>query len=234
MNTPTPQEARRLFSRLVRMPDQEIDLVEAALLIAARQGNGVHTELCMAQLAAISHRVQALLKAEGIEDPRLAPCETVDIINRVLFSEEGFAGNHDDYYDIENSYLDRVLVRRTGIPITLSIVYMEVARRVGLPMHGIGLPGHFVVGYWSGDRGRLPRLIVDPFNEGRVLLPEDCAARIQAAYGEEVPLTSQWLRPMTHRQILARVLSNVKQIYMSLDMRQEALRTIDMLLIVQP
>src|SRR4051794_23654267 len=234
MNTPTPQEARRLFSRLVRMPDQEIDLVEAALLIAARQGNGVHTELCMAQLAAISHRVQALLKAEGIEDPRLAPCETVDIINRVLFSEEGFVGNRDDYYDVENSYLDKVLVRRTGIPITLCIVYMEVARQVGLPMHGIGLPGHFVVGYWPTDPARLPRLIVDPFNEGRLLSPGDCSERIQAAYGEDVHFTSEWLRPMSNRQILARVLGNLKQIYMSLDQREEALRTIDMLLIVQP
>src|SRR6478672_11751366 len=158
MNMPTPQEARRLFSRMVRMPDQEIDLVEAALLIAARQGNGVHTELCFAHLAAIAHRVEALLKAEGIEDPRLAPCEAVDIINRVLFSEEGFAGNHDDYYDVENSYLDKVLVRRTGIPVTLSIVYMEVARLVGLPLQGIGLPGDFVVGFWPRGKSRLPKL----------------------------------------------------------------------------
>jgi regulator of sirC expression with transglutaminase-like and TPR domain len=231
---PTPHEARRLFSQIVRMPDREIDLVEAALLIAARQGNGVHTELCLAQLSAISHRVEALLRSEGITDPRLAPCETVDIINRVLFSEEGFAGNRDDYYDVENSYLDKVLVRRTGIPVTLSIVYMEVARLVGLPLQGIGLPGDFVVGFWPTDKGRLPRLIVDPFNEGRLLSPEDCSARMQAAYGEDIHFTSEWLRPMSNRQILARVLGNLKQIYMSLDQRQEALRTIDMLLIVQP
>jgi len=234
MNMPTPQEARRLFSRIVRMPDQEIDLVEAALLIAARQGNGVHTELCLAQLSAISHRVEALLRSEGITDPRLAPCETVDIINRVLFSEEGFAGNRDDYYDVENSYLDKVLVRRTGIPVTLSIVYMEVARLVGLPLQGIGLPGDFVVGFWPSGNGHLPRLIVDPFNEGRLLSPEDCSARMQAAYGEDSHFTSEWLRPMSNRQILARVLGNIKQIYMSLDQRQEALRAIDMLLIVQP
>jgi regulator of sirC expression with transglutaminase-like and TPR domain len=234
MNMPTPQEARRLFSRIVRMPDQEIDLVEAALLIAARQGSGVPTELCLAQLAAIAHRAQALLRSEGIEDPRLAPCETVDIINRVLFHEEGFTGNRDDYYDIDNSYLDRVLARRTGIPITLSIVYMEVARQVGLPMQGIGLPGHFVVGYWPAGRGRLPKLIVDPFNEGQLLSWQDCAARIQAAYGADAHFTFEWLRPMSNRQILARVLGNLKQIYMSLEQRQEALRTIDMLLIVQP
>src|SRR5438552_340584 len=153
----TPQEAKRLFTRIARVPDREIDLVEASLLIAARQGSGIHTELCRAQITAMAHRVEAILRSDGIDDPRFAPCETVDAINQVLFEEEGFTGNRDDYYDVENSYLDSVLARRTGIPITLSIVYMEVARQVGLPMQGIGLPGHFVVGYWPSGRGRLPK-----------------------------------------------------------------------------
>ena len=234
MTMPTPQEARRLFSQIVRMPDQDISLVEAALLIAARQGNGVHTELCLAQIAAMAHRISVLLALEGITDPRFAPEETVDIINRVLFAEEGFIGNRDDYYDIENSYLDRVLVRRTGIPITLSIVYMEVATQVGLPMQGIALPGHFVVGYWPMGRGRVPRLIIDPFNEGQILSTEDCATRVHAAYGEDIRFTDEWLQPMTRRQILARVLNNLKCIYVAQEQNQEALRVIDMLLIVQP
>lgn len=234
MTTPTPQEARRLFTQIVRMPDREICLVEAALLIAARQGNGVHTELCLAQIAAMAHRVQMLLNLEGITDPRFAPEETVALINRVLFQEEGFTGNRDDYYDVENSYLDRVLARHTGIPISLSIVYMEVAGQVGLPMQGIGLPGHFVVGCWPMGRGRVPRLILDPFNEGRILSPDDCAARIHAAYGDDIHVTDEWLQPMTRRQILARVLNNLKSIYISQEQHQEALRIIDMLLIVQP
>src|SRR5438552_19040756 len=109
MNTPTPQEARRLFSRIVRMPDQEIDLVEAALIIAARQGSGVPIELCLAQLAAIAHRVQAFLSSEGIEDPRLAPCETVDIINRALFHAEGFTGNRGGDAEVDHAHPDRGL-----------------------------------------------------------------------------------------------------------------------------
>src|SRR5215510_347553 len=100
MTMPTPQEARRLFTQIVRMPDQDISLVEATLLIAARQGNGVHTELCQAQIAAMTHRIQVLLNLEGIINPMFAPEETVDVINRVLFSEEGFTGNRDDYYDV--------------------------------------------------------------------------------------------------------------------------------------
>src|SRR5437870_5713924 len=90
MSMPTPQEARRLFSQLIRMPDQQINLAEAALLIAARQGNGTHTELCLAQISTIAYRVSTLLALEGITDPRLAPCDAVAIINRVLFEEEGF------------------------------------------------------------------------------------------------------------------------------------------------
>lgn len=230
----TPQEARRRFSQIVGRPDAEINLAEAALLIAAGQGSDAHTDLSLAHLAAISHRVGMLLKFEGVTEPEKAPSQTVAIINRVLFQEEGFTGNYDNYYDLENSYLDRVLTRRMGIPITLSIVYMEIARQVGLDMQGIGLPGHFVVGHWPLMSGSIPELIVDPYNEGVLLSLEDCAARVHAAYGDDVRFTPEWLQPMSNRQILVRVLNNIKHIFVSEDRRRDALLIIDMLLIVQP
>src|SRR2546421_12829026 len=99
---PTPQEARRLFSSLVRKPDEEINLAEATLLIAARQGSDAHVELCLSQLAALSNRVRTLLQLQGIHDARSAPEETVATGNRVVFEEEGFTGNREDYYDPEN------------------------------------------------------------------------------------------------------------------------------------
>jgi regulator of sirC expression with transglutaminase-like and TPR domain len=231
---PTPQEARRLFSNIVRKPDDDISLAEASLLIAAGQGSDAQTELCLAQIATLAHRAQMLLRLEGYADAQDAPEAAVAVINRVLFEEEGFTGNHDDYYDPENSYLDRVLTRRTGIPITLSILYIEVARQMGLQLGGIGLPGHFVVGYWPPKSGRTPSLIIDPFNQGQLLLPDDCAARVHAAYGDDVRFTPEWLQPMTNRQVLARVLNNLKHIFMSLERPRDALRIIDMLLIVQP
>jgi regulator of sirC expression with transglutaminase-like and TPR domain len=231
---PTPQEARRLFSEIVRRPDDEISLAEAALLIAAGQGSDAQTELCLAQMATLAHRAKMILRLDGITDPTDAPAHTIATINRVLFEEEGFTANRDDYYDPENSYLDRVLTRRTGIPITLSIVYMEVARQVGLPLRGIGLPGHFVVGYWLPKGRRNPALIIDPFNQGELVSPEDCAARVHAAYGEDVSFTPEWLQPMTNCQVISRVLNNLKHIFMSLEQRRDALRIIDMLLIVQP
>jgi regulator of sirC expression with transglutaminase-like and TPR domain len=234
MTVPTPQEARRLFSKLVGRRDQEIYLAEAVLLVAADQGSDADVEGSLTELDELAKRVEAHLKETGVFDPQLAPMEAVDAINTVLFLEKGFTGNREDYYDPENSYLNKVLERRTGIPITLSIVYIEVARRVGLDVKGIGLPGHFVVGHWPASASRLPSLIIDPFNEGQLLTVDDCAARVHAAYGDDIRFTREWLQPMTNRQILARVLNNLKHIYMSLEQRKRALRTVDMLLMVQP
>lgn len=231
---PTPQEAKRLFSQVVRRRDCEISLIDAALLIAAGQGSGIDPELCLGKLASMVHRVQALLQSEGIYDPRQAPFETILTLNRVLFLEEGFSGNREDYCDIANSCIDMVIERRTGIPISLSLVYMEVARQVGLPMHGIGLPGHFMVGYWPSRECRLPAAIIDPFEGGRAVTLEECAAQVHAAYGDDVRFTIDWLQPMSHRQIIGRMLSNLKHIYVSAHRYDEALRVIDMLLAVQP
>ena len=181
----TPQEVKRLFSQVIRHRDTDINLVEAALLIAAGQGSDTQLEVCLAQIAALAHRVTALLETVGVFDPKEAPLFTIHTINRVLFEEEGFYGNREDYYCVDNSCLDHVLSQRTGIPITMSIMYMEVARLVGLPLQAIGLPGHFVVGYRPQSDLRIPALIIDPFNGGELLTLEDCAARVHSAYGYE-------------------------------------------------
>lgn len=230
----TPQEAKRLFSQAVRRRDCEISLIEAALLIAAGQGSDTPIEVCLARISALAHRVLTLLERDGITDPQVAPLQTVRTINRVLFEEEGFAGNTGDYYDLDNSCLDRVLERRTGIPITLSIVYMEVAKQVGFPLEGLGLPGHFVVGYRPHSDLRIPALIIDPFNNGQLLTLEDCAARVHAAYGDDARFTYDWLEPLSRRQIIARMLCNIKRIHMAAGHHKEALRVTDMLLAVQP
>ncbi len=101
-------------------------------------------------------------------------------------------------------------------------------------MEGIGLPGHFVVGHWPDAVAPTPTLIVDPYSEGLLLSLDECAARVHAAYGEDVRFTPEWLQPMSNRQILARVLNNLKHIYTSLNQHREALRIIDMILTVQP
>jgi len=233
---PSPQEARLLFSELVQRPDEEIDLVEAALLIAADQGSDVIIELRQTQIDNMARRVKDRMaefsKGKPI-DPMYFPIEVVQVTNLVLYAEEGFYANRDDYYDPENSYLDRVLERRTGIPITLGLVYMEIARRVGLPLRGIGLPGHFVLGYWPHE-DRLPEMIIDPFDRGNILSIGECAGLVYKLYGPSVEFNIEWVRPMSNRQILARMLNNLKHAHTARRDYQNALGAIDLLLLAQP
>ena len=123
-----------------------------------------------------------------------------------LFGAGGLAGNSEDYYALDNSLLDRVLRRRLGIPITLSIVAMEVGRRVGVPIAGIGMPGHFLVRESRGDR------FADPFNGGQVLSEADCRALFHRLHGESARWSPRHLAPESRRAIVVRVLGNMKGI----------------------
>lgn len=181
----TPTER---FAELVARPESALPLDEAALLIAAH----AHPRV---DVAAGLDRLDRL--AAGVPSPDL------DGIRTHLFGPEGFRGNRDDYYDPENSYLDSVLERRLGIPITLSVVLLEVARRVGVGLTGIGMPGHFLVATTAP-----PLRFVDAFDGGAVLDHAGCAARYAALTGGR-PLDPAALAPVGPRAILTRMLSNL-------------------------
>ncbi len=166
--TPEPA-ARRQFADLMARPDEEVDLAQAALLIACEEYPDLDVARYLRWVDALAHEVAARLDG----DP--GPLEAVRALNGLLFDEEGFRGNLDDYYDPRNSFLNDVLDRRTGIPITLSTLYIEVGRRAGLAVDGIGLPGHFVV--------RVGGTLVDPFHGGALLTEEDCQKRLDRIYG---------------------------------------------------
>jgi regulator of sirC expression with transglutaminase-like and TPR domain len=136
------------------------------------------------------------------------PSSDLDGLCSYLFDDCGFVGNTVDYYDPENSFIDTVLLRRTGIPITLSVVLIEVGRRIGLDLVGVGLPGHFVV----RDAHDTTRLI-DPFNGGRRLDEAGCEAMLSQLQGRQVTLHPSWLAAVDHRAILWRVLTNLKGSY---------------------
>jgi regulator of sirC expression with transglutaminase-like and TPR domain len=176
-----PTEA---FLRLVRQSDDAIPLDEAALLIAAHD-HEFDLGAAMADLDAL---------AKG------APSD-VDALARYLFVDLGFRGNEDDYADPRNSYLDLVLARRLGLPITLSLVLMEVARRRGLHLDGIGMPGHFLVGTGDG-------VFVDPFHRGAVLDAQGCRA-LFSQLRPGAPWHRSYLAPVGARQILVRMLANL-------------------------
>ncbi|HEV2764797.1 MAG TPA: transglutaminase-like domain-containing protein, partial [Pyrinomonadaceae bacterium] len=193
--------AREQFALTARQPEAAIDLAHAALLVAAEEEPRCDVAGSRASLYASGVEARARLSGLAAEE-RLAA------LNAYVFAELGFKGNREDYYDVRNSLLHRVLERRAGIPITLSVVYMDIARRAGLEAEGVGLPGHFVVRVRAGESN--PRAaLVDPFN-ATLIDEEDCQDRLDTIYGGQVPLAPEHLRPATPREILARLLRNMK------------------------
>ena len=218
MTTPT---SRDRFNRLVAGPDASVDLAEASLLIAAEEYPGLDVPRYLERLDRMGRDVQARLeRSPGV----------VEALNGYLFEEEGFRGNVEDYYDPRNSFLNEVIDRRTGIPITLSMIYMEVARRAGLGVFGVGLPGHFLVR--AETAGRV--VLVDPFHGGAVLSEADCQKRLDRVYDGRLRLEPGMLAPCPRKDILARMLRNLKAIYVKKDDYARALRTIDLLLSLDP
>ncbi|HEX8708935.1 MAG TPA: transglutaminase-like domain-containing protein [Pyrinomonadaceae bacterium] len=217
---------RALFAQEAARPDRELRLEYGALLIAAE--DQPNSEL---DIRAYLRRL-AELAEQAREHIAAAPLEAiVEAFNRFMFEEQGFAGNRLDYYDARNSFLNEVIERRTGIPITLSIVYMEVGRRAGLEVEGVGMPGHFVVR--ARAAGSRETALVDPF-DGRIISPEDCQERLDQMYDGRVLLTSEHLGAVTSREILFRMLTNLKALYAGRKLYARALAAQERMLLLLP
>ncbi len=207
------------FGRLVRGAEQEIDLGRAALAIAGIEHPRLAPERYLAELDGLARR-------SGLDGG--AGRDALERLCRFLFEEEGFRGNAARYYDPRNSCLNDVLDRKLGIPITLSVVLLEVGRRVGLTLSGVGLPGHFVVGAELAGG----QVLVDPFNGGAVLSPEGAAAVVERALGRRVELAQQHFVACGKRQILIRMLRNLRTIYAKQGDWPKALAVVDRLLLL--
>jgi regulator of sirC expression with transglutaminase-like and TPR domain len=204
--------------------DDRIDLVRAVLLIARTEYPDLEIESYATRIEELARRV-----ASQAEDAH--PRHAIAALNRVLFDEEKLQGNRTDYYDPRNSFLNDVLDRGLGIPITLSIIYMEVARRVGFPLAGIGMPGHFLLKHYSAEGNET---LIDCFNRGDILSPQDCQQRLDEIYSGELNLQPEYLHPISRRQILTRVLNNLKTVYLSTRNFRKALPIADLILVVHP
>src|SRR3990170_3314009 len=215
---------RQLFAEMVRRRDEALDLAGAALLIAREEYPDLRVEEYIEWLDSMAAE---LARRVDLGD---GPQGVISIINRYLFEEMGFHGNQEDYFDPRNSLLNDVLDRRTGIPMTLSVVYIEVARRLGLPVRGVGLPGHFVVKYVTDSSP----ILIDPFHGGALLSREDCHERVKAIYGPAAPFRESFLAAATKRQILARILYNLKGIYLRDKAHSRALGIVELLLALSP
>lgn len=223
MGSEGTETARRLEGMLSR-PDPEVNLAEAALLVAAEEYENLDVRAYLARL----DEMGVALRRRLDEEPR--PERAIMALNRYLFQEQGFRGNVENYYDARNSYLNEVLDRRTGIPITLSTVFMEVASRAGLEVEGVSLPGHFVVRVHTPSRP----LLVDPFHGGVILSEKDCQARLDRIFNGSVKLEPEMLQACRRRDMLERILRNLKAIYLRQQDNRRALRVVDLLVRMQP
>lgn len=214
----------REFREAADRPEELLDLGRAGLTIALPEFPTLNISAYLGRLNDLALEV-AERAGSGADLYR-----SIASLNFVLFQRQGFRGNRTEYYDPNNSFLNQVIDRKTGIPITLSVLYIEVAMRIGLTVQGVGFPGHFLVKVEAeGDA-----IFIDPFNGGDIKTEEDLATLLQQMYSGKVALRQEYLAAISKRQILQRMLANLKAIYAKQNEWIKLLSVLDRLLILDP
>jgi regulator of sirC expression with transglutaminase-like and TPR domain len=212
--------------QIVSGPDQDISLAEAALLIA---GHG-YPDLNVAAYLSRIEELAYMLRLRIDEDDSVP--ERISALNRFLFGDLGFAPNSEDYYDPRNNFLNEVLERRTGIPITLCVIYMELGRKIGLPLQGVSFPGHFLV------KCAVPEgaVVLDPYSGGIALSLADLQKRLREARGGEVSraVVAELLVSASNKEIIVRLLRNLKAIYLREHNLDRALPIVNWIIATMP
>ena len=220
------------FAQLIARDDARIDLARACLLIAQDAYPALDVERYMGEIERMAIKLRGRLPQTGGAEERVVA------LNQFLYGDLGYWGNTEDYDDPRNSYLNEVIERKTGIPITMSILYMELGRRIGLPLEGVSFPGHFLVRLKL--RGGM--LVLDPFSGGAPQSEEELRRRVKRVIPDgvaddlpaaELPL-DQFLEAATNRQILSRVLRNLKRVYRESNKPERMLDVLNRMLLVTP
>jgi regulator of sirC expression with transglutaminase-like and TPR domain len=213
------------FRRVVECSDDTLDLGRGALAIARVEYPQLDVAAYLARIDELAAEVSLHLSGDESGAHR-----SIAVLNFVLFYKHRFRGNREDYFDAKNSFLNEVLERRTGIPITLSVLYMEVAQRVGLPLLGVGFPGHFLVKYLDESQ----EIVIDPFDGGDIKSSDSLQRLLTGLYGDTVAFAPRFLEPVTKKQILRRMLNNLKFIYLRQRDLLKALAALDRMMIAEP
>lgn len=212
--------ARRRFCALVS--GTEVPLAEAALCIAWEDQRLPRPGPALQQLDVLADALRPHIVPHDAE-------QNIAALNRLLFQELGLQGNSQHYYDPKNSYLDQVLERRLGLPILLSLIYLEVGWRLDLPLNGLALPGHFLVRYQQADQ----KIVVDPFHAGRRWTDAECRMQIKSVHGTlSREMISHYYAPPPNTLILARILRNLKHAYLTTRQYDLALAAIERMLLL--
>jgi len=215
------------FAEIAASADDTINLAEGALVIASEEYPSLDIGAYLARLDEMGATLKRRLRAD------ISPADTIVALNRFVFEENGFTGNSADYYDARNSFLNEVLDRKRGIPITLAIVYIEIGQRIGLPLQGISFPGHFLVKCPLREGA----VILDPYERGMSLGLDELRKRVKAlGSGTEPPdpVIANMLAAAGNKEILARMLRNLKAIYTHHKDWIKALSAADRIITIMP
>lgn len=219
-------QAAERFQQMAQGPDEAIDLVRGALLIAAEEYPELDIEGCVGVLNGLAEVLRKRLR------PDIGASDSIRALNRYMFEELGFHGATDDYYDPRNSFLNDVVARRTGIPITLAIVYMSLGQGIGLRLEGISFPGHFLVRCPMRDG----TAVLDPYHKGVSLGIADLQKRLAPVQGKTPGRAevAALLAPASAREILSRLLRNLRGIYLHYRQLPQALVATSRILALSP
>ncbi len=220
----TKEQARSQFAELVSRDETTLELDRAALLIAAGEYPRLDVEEYLAELDAFADMARA--RDDAFADPLVR----IRRLSNLLFDELQFRGNAEKYYDARNSFLNDVIDRRLGLPITLSVVMIEIGRRIGLKLFGVGMPGHFMAKYADDEQ----EIFVDPFHGGRIVNEERCQDMVSEMYKGQMKFHPSFLYAVGKKQILARMLQNLKGIYSRAKNYHQTLAMIELALLVNP
>lgn len=196
------------------LPDSELELATGALLIAKSDYPELDVADYQQQLDAMADAIRQNLQGTALPEHHIAE------MNRYLFEEQKFQGNNKDYYALSNNFLNVVLDRKMGLPITLSVLYIEVGKRAGLPLAGVNFPGHFLVKYKNEHLD----VFIDAFDNGKFMSENALEAKLQETFGQPINLQPSMLTEATHREILARILRNLMHAYTRLERHDAALQ----------
>lgn len=214
-----PERAQKLLK--AALDAQRLDL--AALAVAALEYPELDEQGCVQMLEMYAGRVRSMVP------PNPTLLQQIQALKRVLADEEGFRGNSTRYHAPENSFLNRVLERKVGLPIALAVVYLEVARRAGIPMFGVNFPGHFLI---AGESAA-GKLVVDPFHGGTALTPDGCADLLKEM-APQMKFQTEMITPAAMNTIVSRMLNNLKRVYLEANDNERALKAVSLLLVLQP
>jgi regulator of sirC expression with transglutaminase-like and TPR domain len=219
-----PTEYRADFVRMVQRPEPAIDLARTALLVAGESDPNVDVDGALATLESWAATLKSRL------DPSWNNLQKLARLRAFMFEELHFRGARDDYFSPSNSLLHEVLKRRLGIPLTLAIVMMEVGWRVGIPFEGVGFPGHFLVRL----AGEPSDLLLDPYRRGMSVHEEDCKKILLDATGGKLEFNRDLLASVGKREMILRLLNNLKGAYLRAGEDELALAAVDRLLVLMP